>query len=216
MGRGDSSAEFGGVVKLLGSRRGTAQTVASSRVNSPVKRLDSQQRMRVIEFKTRFWSHPAPSLSEPGYGGMEIPFATFPAGPEKDVEHRECSRIAPGATPGAAPAEIRRAEPSFGAWFLLAFLRFYVIFLSPVFGGACKFYPSCSNYAIEAVTKHGARRGFLLAAKRLLRCRPFTQGGFDPVPDDLPHCKQPNFAEEKAPVFTETDSRIQRTERRIL
>ncbi|HLV96556.1 MAG TPA: membrane protein insertion efficiency factor YidD [Candidatus Acidoferrales bacterium] len=148
---------------------------------------------------------------------MEIPFATFPAGPEeKDVEHRECNRVAQAVAPGAAPAEIRRAAPSFGAWLLLAFLRFYIIFLSPVFGGACKFYPSCSNYAIEAVTKHGAQRGFLLAAKRLLRCRPFTQGGFDPVPDDLPHSKQPNFAEEKARVFTEIDSRIQRTERRIL
>jgi uncharacterized protein len=216
MGRGDSSAEFGGVVKLLGSRGRVAPTVASSRVNSPVKRLDSHQHMRVIEFKTHPWGHPAPRFSEPGSGGMEIPFATFPAGPEKDGEHGDCNRVAPGVTPGAAPTEIRRAAPSFGAWLLLAFLRFYIIFLSPVFGGACKFYPSCSNYAIEAVTKHGARRGFLLAAKRLLRCRPFTQGGFDPVPDDLPHCKQPSFAEEKARVFTKTDSRIQRTERRIL
>lgn len=68
-------------------------------------------------------------------------------------------------------------------WILLAMLRFYIVFLSPVFGGACKFYPSCSNYAVEAVTRHGVRRGIALAAKRLLRCRPFTKGGFDPVPD---------------------------------
>lgn len=68
-------------------------------------------------------------------------------------------------------------------WLLLAFVRFYKIFLSPFFGGACKFYPSCSNYAHEAIARHGARRGIVLSLKRLGRCRPFTQGGFDPVPD---------------------------------
>jgi uncharacterized protein len=72
---------------------------------------------------------------------------------------------------------------SAGAWVLLFLARFYITFLSPFFGGSCKFYPSCSNYAFEAIAKHGARRGFVLAMKRLLRCRPFTKGGFDPVPD---------------------------------
>lgn len=66
---------------------------------------------------------------------------------------------------------------------LLGFLRCYQVFLGPFLGGACKFYPSCSNYAYEAVVKHGARRGIVLAMKRLGRCRPFTKGGFDPVPD---------------------------------
>ena len=47
----------------------------------------------------------------------------------------------------------------------------------------CKYYPSCSNYAQEAVQKHGARRGAWLALKRLGRCRPFVKGGFDPVPE---------------------------------
>jgi uncharacterized protein len=77
----------------------------------------------------------------------------------------------------------RRSPVSLPAWVLLAFLRFYILFLSPFLGGACKFYPSCSNYAVEAVTRHGVGRGIALAAKRLLRCRPFTKGGFDPVPD---------------------------------
>ena len=72
---------------------------------------------------------------------------------------------------------------SFGAWSLLAFVRFYKIFFSPFLGGACKFYPSCSNYAQEAIELHGARRGAWLALKRLGRCRPFTKGGFDPVAD---------------------------------
>jgi uncharacterized protein len=172
--------------------------------------------MKVIEFKTRPGSHRGADLSEPGSGGTQIPFAAFPPGLGRDLEYRECSRVALGVTAAAPPVEIRRVAPSFSAWLLLAFLRFYIIFLSPVFGGACKFYPSCSNYAVEAVTKHGARRGLLLAARRLLRCRPFTQGGFDPVPDDLPHSTQPHFSEEGTNVLTETDSRIQRTERRIL
>ena len=64
-------------------------------------------------------------------------------------------------------------------------VRFYIVFLSPFFGGACKFHPSCSNYAYEAIARHGARRGLLLAMKRLLRCRPFAEGGFDPVPEEL-------------------------------
>jgi len=70
-----------------------------------------------------------------------------------------------------------------GAWWLLALVQFYKIFFSPFLGGACKFYPSCSNYAQEAIELHGARRGAWLALKRLGRCRPFTKGGFDPVPD---------------------------------
>jgi len=64
-----------------------------------------------------------------------------------------------------------------------------MLLLAPFVGGACKFYPSCSNYAYEAVARHGARRGSVLAIKRLLRCRPFTQGGFDPVPEELPGVK---------------------------
>jgi hypothetical protein len=66
---------------------------------------------------------------------------------------------------------------------LLFGVSFYRVFLSHFFGGSCKFYPSCSVYAQEAIAKHGARRGSWLALRRLLRCRPFTKGGFDPVPE---------------------------------
>jgi uncharacterized protein len=83
---------------------------------------------------------------------------------------------------GAEGHEIHRARGT-GAWVLLAMLRLYQFFLSPFLGGACKFYPSCSNYAVEAIQQHGAGRGFVLAMKRLGRCRPFTKGGYDPVPD---------------------------------
>jgi ribonuclease P protein component/putative membrane protein insertion efficiency factor len=53
----------------------------------------------------------------------------------------------------------------------------------PLAFSMCKFYPSCSHYATEAISRHGARRGLRLAAARLWRCRPGTQGGYDPVPD---------------------------------
>jgi len=84
---------------------------------------------------------------------------------------------------------LNESAKSASAWLLLALVRIYMIFLSPFFGGACKFYPSCSNYAYEAIAQHGARRGLILAMKRLGRCRPFTKGGFDPVPDvsEYPH-----------------------------
>lgn len=74
-------------------------------------------------------------------------------------------------------------QGSAAKWLLLLFVRFYQIFFSPFLGGACKFYPSCSRYAQEAIEMHGARRGVWLAMKRLGRCRPFTKGGFDPVPE---------------------------------
>src|SRR5437879_1153152 len=69
------------------------------------------------------------------------------------------------------------------AWLLLAGIRLYQAVFAPVMPVGCKFYPSCSHYAAEAIARHGAARGIWLAAARLWRCRPFTKGGFDPVPD---------------------------------
>jgi uncharacterized protein len=66
---------------------------------------------------------------------------------------------------------------------LLAGVRFYQVVLSPLTFSVCKFYPSCSHYATEAIARHGARRGLRLATARLWRCRPGTQGGYDPVPE---------------------------------
>lgn len=74
---------------------------------------------------------------------------------------------------------------SAGAWILLFCVRAYQVLLGPFLGGACKFSPSCSQYAFEAIEVHGARRGTWLALRRLGRCRPFTMGGFDPVPETL-------------------------------
>jgi len=90
----------------------------------------------------------------------------------------------------AAPelAEPTGAAARGGAvWFLLMSIRFYQAVFARVMPVGCKFYPSCSRYAAEAIERHGAIRGARLALARLWRCRPFTQGGFDPVPDDLSH-----------------------------
>ena len=66
---------------------------------------------------------------------------------------------------------------------LLFLVRVYQSFFSALMPSACKFYPSCSHYAAEALRVHGARRGPWLALKRVLRCHPFTPGGVDLVPD---------------------------------
>ena len=65
---------------------------------------------------------------------------------------------------------------------LITPLRFYRYAISPMLGRNCRFYPTCSEYAIEAVERHGALRGGLLAAKRVGRCHPFNPGGYDPGP----------------------------------
>ena len=65
---------------------------------------------------------------------------------------------------------------------LTGLIRLYQWTLSPLLGPRCRFYPSCSHYMYEAIERHGVARGIWLGLKRLLRCHPFVEGGFDPVP----------------------------------
>jgi putative membrane protein insertion efficiency factor len=69
---------------------------------------------------------------------------------------------------------------------LIALIRIYQWFISPLLGNHCRFYPSCSQYAREAIEHYGALRGGWLAIRRLLRCHPWHPGGVDPVPEPSP------------------------------
>lgn len=82
----------------------------------------------------------------------------------------------------ASDASSPAGGPSRAARILLLGVDAYRVALSPLLGGFCRYWPSCSVYAQEALQRHGARRGTLLAFRRLGRCHPFHPGGYDPVP----------------------------------
>lgn len=68
-------------------------------------------------------------------------------------------------------------------YLLIGLIRLYQLLLSPIMGNACRFYPTCSSYGIEAIEKHGAIKGSYLTIKRIGRCQPLCEGGYDPVPE---------------------------------
>ncbi|WP_349251685.1 membrane protein insertion efficiency factor YidD [Thiomicrospira microaerophila] len=68
-------------------------------------------------------------------------------------------------------------------WLLIGLVRFYQLFISPLLGPRCRFYPTCSHYTIEAIKHHGVVYGSWLAIKRIGKCHPANPGGVDPVPE---------------------------------
>ena len=119
---------------------------------------------------------------------------------------RETQSPAAGTGPPLRPAPVARetdAAPSapagFAATIALLPIRFYRRFLSPALGQRCRYYPTCSAYAEEAVRELGAFRGMILAAWRVLRCNPFSAGGLDPV--------------SERPIFRATRTVTERSER---
>jgi putative membrane protein insertion efficiency factor len=66
---------------------------------------------------------------------------------------------------------------------LVALIHVYQAIVSPLLGPRCRFHPNCSAYAVEAIERHGALKGSWLAARRISRCHPLNEGGFDPVPE---------------------------------
>ena len=89
-----------------------------------------------------------------------------------------------------ADGQLAQARPSAAARVLMALITGYRRFISPLLGARCRFAPSCSAYALDAVREHGALRGTWLAVRRIGRCHPFNPGGFDPVPSAL-HGRRP-------------------------
>ena len=79
------------------------------------------------------------------------------------------------------------AQPGVLAGFCIALIRLYQRWLSPLLGQNCRFHPSCSQYAIDALRAHGVFIGLAYAAWRILRCQPFSKGGYDPVPERHRH-----------------------------
>lgn len=65
----------------------------------------------------------------------------------------------------------------------ISLIKFYQKNISPLHGACCRFYPTCSSYALEAFEKHGFFKGLILSLWRILRCNPFCKGGYDPVPE---------------------------------
>jgi uncharacterized protein len=94
--------------------------------------------------------------------------ACDPAGPEPSASVRP-------------PAANRRATPWLALPFVVA-IRMYQVTLGWLFTGQCRYYPTCSHYGVEAYQEHGPWRGTVLTLGRVLRCHPFSRGGYDPVP----------------------------------
>jgi uncharacterized protein len=105
--------------------------------------------------------------------------------------------VGPGFSRAESISNATKAQPARtpGSFLLISGIHVYRLLLAPFLGGNCKFYPSCSHYAEEAVRIHGARRGIWLALKRLLRCHPFTKGGVDLVPEPE-ECEFPLHGQE--------------------
>lgn len=82
----------------------------------------------------------------------------------------------------AAPSAVVRSRWAWLNWPLLLLVGLYRVALSPLMGGHCRFHPSCSRYAREALRTHNPIRGTWLVVRRLLRCQPWGGGGYDPVP----------------------------------
>lgn len=91
---------------------------------------------------------------------------------------RRSTLMPPDVNQQPAPSALGQAA----RWSATALIRVYQLFISPLFPASCRYTPTCSAYAVEAIERHGVLRGCWLAAKRIARCHPFRPGGHDPVP----------------------------------
>jgi putative membrane protein insertion efficiency factor len=206
MGYGDSSAQFGRDRGIFGVDAGAAEGNAfagqdAGVANSNSRKFSSESELQGLKpaffarFRARLKQRPTKNeaavntqvdeagnalkndaANAPENDSVE-PRSAVPASAENSSSVRNAVTICDNRNMDSLSTQRR----SSGARLLLAFVHFYRVFFSPFLGGACKFYPSCSRYAEQAIAMHGPKRGAWLALKRLGRCRPFTKGGFDPV-----------------------------------
>ena len=90
------------------------------------------------------------------------------------------------------------------AWPFIALIWVYRVTLSPLIGGHCRFEPTCSRYGLDAYRRYGACRGTLLTTRRILRCHPFSAGGYDPVPILTDTSAQPEQPSQESPSPEQT------------
>jgi len=93
-------------------------------------------------------------------------------------------------------------------YLLIGLLKAYRLLISPLYGNVCRYYPSCSAYALRAVQVHGALKGSWLAARRLVRCHPWTPGGYDPVPGTPEHAEELREQARRAATMEQTPGHI--------
>ena len=99
-----------------------------------------------------------------------------------NIQCVECGCLGQGSGSAQARTPTKLSSVSVLAWPLILLVRLYQCTLGLVMGGHCRFQPTCSHYAIEALKTHGAIRGSILTIWRVLRCQPFGCAGYDPVP----------------------------------
>lgn len=101
-------------------------------------------------------------------------------------------------------------------YLLIGLLKAYRAVISPLYGNVCKYYPTCSAYALEAVTVHGAAKGSWLAARRLASCHPWSLGGYDPVPGTAAAAAWEQEQAEKASCCSDAAARVETAEGQAL
>ena len=93
---------------------------------------------------------------------------------------------------------------------LIYLVRGYQRFISPAFPPSCRYYPTCSNYMVEALATHGAVKGSIMGTARILRCQPFLKGGYDPVPKKFTLRRNQDSDEQLEAMREELQNRIKR------